>query len=218
MFIELLDVLRCIRPHEDSWLVGSFDALEDRHVIRGTLGCPVCSAEYPIRNGVVDFTERGASPGPASADRAGGEAASTESALRLAAMLGLAEAGGIAMLSGGRAGVLAEIEAVAPGVQLLVVNPVASLPRFASAVTTGRVLPVAAASVRAIALDAATGADLPQSEAVRVLKPGGRLVAPATVPVPGGVTELARDERDWVAERNAVETTGPVLRLTRRAP
>ncbi|MDE3054540.1 MAG: hypothetical protein KGJ70_11690, partial [Gemmatimonadota bacterium] len=39
--------------------------------------------------------------------------------------------------------------------------------------------------------------------AVETLRPGGRLVAPARLPVPAGVTELARDEAVWVAERDA---------------
>ena len=47
----------------------------------------------------------------------------------------------------------------------------------------------------------------------RQLAPGGRLVAPADAPVPNGVTELARDERQWVAERDAV----PALAELRRA-
>lgn len=220
MFIELLDVLRCVRPHEDAWLVGSFDALVDRHIIRGTLGCPVCSAEYPIRNGVVHFAGADAPVTGGETVRAQTEADAPEpeSALRLAALLGLAEPGGIAVLTGRWAGALEQIEVVAPGVLVLVVNPAASLPPLASAVTTGLVLPMAAGSVRAVALDSGTGAVVPGSEAVRVLKPAGRLIAPVAVPVPEGVTEIARDEHDWVAQRDATEATGPVLRLTRRVP
>ena len=220
MFIELLDVLRCVRPHEDAWLVGSFDALVDRHIIRGTLGCPVCSAEYPIRNGVVHFAGADAPVTAAGTERVQTEPspAGPESALRLAALLGLADPGGIAVLTGRWAGALEQNEVVAPGVQVLVVNPAASLPPLTSAVTTGLVLPMAGGSVRAVALDSGTGAGVPGSEAVRVLRPEGRLVAPVAVPVPEGVTEIARDEHDWVAQRDALEATGPVLRLTRRVP
>ena len=53
MFVELVDLLRCPRPHEDTWLVAAAEAMSGRHIVRGTLGCPVCEAEYPIRDGVV---------------------------------------------------------------------------------------------------------------------------------------------------------------------
>src|SRR5687768_8190638 len=113
MFIELLDTLRCVRAHEDSWLVGSFDELVDRHVIRGTLGCPVCGAEYPVRGGVADFRagdaggeRRAAAQGgdgsePSSPDTPGSAGPPDEAgAMRLAALLGLAEPGGVVILMG----------------------------------------------------------------------------------------------------------------------
>ena len=36
--------------------------------------------------------------------------------------------------------------------------------------------------------------------AARALRPGARLIAPASTSLPGGVAELARDARHWVAE------------------
>src|SRR5437764_7867842 len=56
VFIELIDLLRCVNAHEDTWLVASFRQVTNRMVIEGTLGCPICSAQYEITNGVVDFT------------------------------------------------------------------------------------------------------------------------------------------------------------------
>jgi hypothetical protein len=38
---------------------------------------------------------------------------------------------------------------------------------------------------------------------VAAITRGGRLVAPAQVPVPLGVEELARDDHEWVAEVRA---------------
>ncbi|MDF1505354.1 hypothetical protein, partial [Roseisolibacter sp. H3M3-2] len=40
--------------------------------------------------------------------------------------------------------------------------------------------------------------------ALRAPRHRGRLVAPAAAPLPDGVTELARDDAHWVAERDAV--------------
>ena len=56
MFIELIDQLRCINPHEDTWLVASFKTVSNRFVLEGSLGCPACSAQYPIRDGIADFS------------------------------------------------------------------------------------------------------------------------------------------------------------------
>src|SRR4051812_37196810 len=93
MFIELVDALRCPVPHEESWLVAAATRMEARHIVDGTLGCPVCSAEYPIRNGVVDFRRGG---GVVAAP----VASSAEQAMRMAALLDLADAQGFAVLLG----------------------------------------------------------------------------------------------------------------------
>ena len=244
MFIELLDTLRCVQPHEDAWLVGSFDELVDRHVIRGTLGCPVCSAEYPVRGGVVDFRpddERAGEPADASdaaafaaaggidaypslaatdvyrvADKLGEAAMPDDSAaVRLAAMLGLAEPGGIVVLMGHWTSSAPALEALTPGAQFLLVNPATPVFPFASAVRTREVLPIASGAVRAVAYDSAGNESITATQAARVIRQGGRLVAPATESLPEGVSELARDATQWVGERQA-DAGGPVLRLTRR--
>ncbi|MGH7648269.1 MAG: hypothetical protein ACREND_09140, partial [Gemmatimonadaceae bacterium] len=68
MFIEIVDAFRCTRPHELTWLVASADRLEDRDIITGELGCPVCGARYPIVAGVADFRDDAArDPAPAPA-------------------------------------------------------------------------------------------------------------------------------------------------------
>ena len=90
MFIELVDTLRCPTPHEESWLVLAASRMVARHVLEGTLGCPVCAAEFPIHEGVVDFRRAPAVPPVA------GEPADAEQAVRLAAFLGLGDAQGFA--------------------------------------------------------------------------------------------------------------------------
>jgi len=55
VFIELVDALRCPRAHEESWLVLAMSRIEGRHIQEGALGCPVCHAEYPIHEGIVDL-------------------------------------------------------------------------------------------------------------------------------------------------------------------
>lgn len=220
MFIELLDTLRCVRTHEDSWLVGSFDELVDRHVIRGTLGCPVCSAEYPIRGGVVDF--RGSGSAGADEPQSGASAESVvqtmpdeAAAWRLAALLDLSEPGGIVVLMGRWAAAAPSLESVATGGQFLLVNPTVPVFPFASAVRTETVLPLASGAARGVAHDPGGPPGVSTTEAARVLRAGGRLVAGGAEPVPDQVAEIARDASEWVGERRA-EAAGPVLRLTRR--
>jgi hypothetical protein len=48
------------------------------------------------------------------------------------------------------------------------------------------------------------------ADAARVLKPGSRLVAPASLPLHPALTELARDDTSVVAE-----AAGPLIRLSR---
>src|SRR5215218_3019294 len=94
MFIELVDALRCPIAHEESWLVAAAARMEYRHIVTGTLGCPVCHAQYPIERGVVDF-RRDRGPGTAS------QATPDErGATRLAALLDLTDGGGFAILLG----------------------------------------------------------------------------------------------------------------------
>jgi hypothetical protein len=49
---------------------------------------------------------------------------------------------------------------------------------------------------------------------VRVVRPGGRIVAPVHAPLPANVKELARDDRQWVAE--VTEVLSAPIRIQRR--
>jgi len=203
MFIELVDALRCPRPHEESWLVLAATRLEARHIREGTLGCPVCRAQYPIRDGVVDLRAVGDAR-PRASDAAGeAELVQHVPALDLAAMMNLADALGFAVLVGDwglHAHALLELEQLPP---LLLVDPpagVAIVPGL-SGVLAGEAFPLAAGAARAIAVDVAAPARL--ESAVLVTRAGGRIVAPARAVVPEGARELVRDEHVWVGEREA---------------
>lgn len=201
MHIDLLEHLRCPRGHEESWLVAAFDRMAGRHVVEGRLGCPVCEASYPIVAGVARFDERRESdphePSSAAADE--GEA------FRAAALLGLADGRGVAMLSGSWCRHAAKIVAVVADVHLLLldpdVRPEAEDSGTISAIVAPGRLPLAAGSLIGAALDEGEATPERLADAVRALRDGGRLVAPAAAPRPEGVSELARDERQWVAER-----------------
>lgn len=203
MFIELVDALRCPRPHEESWLVLAASRLEARHVLEGTLGCPVCHAQYPIRDGIVDLRSGGDERPLERTARDDPQLVPHVPALDLAAMLNLADALGFAVLVGewGRhAHALLELEQAPP---LLLVDPPAGVEIVPglSGVRAGAALPLAVGSARAVAIDGDEPVRL--ASGAQVTRAGGRIVAPARAIVPEGVRELVRDEHVWIGEREA---------------
>jgi uncharacterized protein YbaR (Trm112 family) len=212
MFIELIDVLRCPKVHEESWLVLASRRIDGRDVMDGVLGCPVCSAEYPIVEGVVRF----------AAD-SGGKAltvpSTEEEALRLAALLDLATPRGYAIITGALGNAAPYLRALTD-VQLLLVNPPQEI-EIGSGISGLRIdsdwtaLPLAQSSARAIALDDTTTPSQ-LAAALNVVRPAGRVLAPARLSLPDGASELARDDRQWLAERRAVVRESGIIPLERR--
>jgi uncharacterized protein YbaR (Trm112 family) len=197
MFIELVDALRCPVPHEESWLVAAAVRMEARHIVEGTLGCPVCSAEYPIHDGVVDFRR---SDGAIVAERVAGDA---EQAMRMAALLNLSDAQGFAVLLGAWGAQAHELASMVE-TPIVVVDPpldVVGAPGV-SVLRCDGVVPLAIGAARAMAID--DSSDERVASAVRATRAKGRVLAPLSVPVPAEVTELARDETMWVGERAAL--------------
>ena len=213
MFIELIDTLRCPTPHEESWLVLAADRMAARHVLDGTLGCPVCGAEYPIRDGVVDFRRTAAAP--AARARAG----DPEQAMRLAAFLGLDDALGFAVLMGDWGAHALELRGMVE-CPLILVDPPADVEAAPglSILRTDGPLPLAAGAARGIALDdgAAEGPPAERiASAVRATRVKGRVVGRVSLPLPVGVRELARDESEWVGEREPAASPLVTLHVRR---
>jgi uncharacterized protein YbaR (Trm112 family) len=209
LYIELIDLLRCPRIHEESWLVAAFHKMEHRFVIEGRLGCPVCASNYVITRGVADLREeQGAlfpDDGHAATD------ATDDHATRVAAMLGLIKPGSVAVLVGMDADLAGEIGELSQA-RVIALNsrsPQSRERENVGSVKSGSRFPLAAASVDGVMLDGGS----PESavaESLRVLKTGGRLVADAGLALGGSLRELARDDRYVVAE-----STGPLLSLSR---
>ncbi|MEJ7810058.1 MAG: hypothetical protein WKG32_06510 [Gemmatimonadaceae bacterium] len=216
MFIELVDSLRCVRPHELTWLVAVAERTEGRDIVRGTLGCPACQAEYLIVRGVVDFASGASgdgSPGEAAPDPDAAGAA--ELALHAAAFLDLVSPGGFVVLAGDWARAAPALAATVDGVHVLGLNPTLAL-ESGEGVSVARAtgtIPVRPGACRGIALDDDDGEAGYVEAAVAALRPGGRLIAPASCAVPPGIAMLARDERYWVGER---ERLAAITQLVRR--
>ncbi|MGQ0650634.1 MAG: hypothetical protein ACT4P7_24095 [Gemmatimonadaceae bacterium] len=210
MFIELVDALRCPNDHEDTWLVAAVEEFRGRYIARGSLGCPICHAQYRIENGEADFVGGTRPANPARTSRP----VSEDDLLRTRAFLNLVEPGGLVALVGSAAALATALAANSQNAVLLVNPSGAALEPGVSTLWIAERLPMAAGSLRA-----AMVGDPDQSAAVvrslvDALRTGARLVAPSAMPVPPGITELARDERQWVGAKTEVQSSG-LLQLQR---
>jgi hypothetical protein len=210
VFIPLVDILRCVNPHAETWLVASIERAEDRYIIEGTLGCPTCLAEYAIRDGVVYFTDALAKTPSIAPDES--------QAMRLAAALALTEPRMTAVLQGTWGAHAQFVRGVSPSQLMLLNPPHGTTSGDGVSVVVSEKIPLAQQSVDAIAVDESFGS-LDESGVVTLpaLKRGGRLLAPASTPMPHGFTELARDEDIWVARVDDREIiSAPILPTRRR--
>jgi hypothetical protein len=200
VFIELIDLLRCTKPHDETWLVAAFNTVSNRFVVEGRLGCPTCSAEYWIRDGVGDFSG-GVSLPACDSERAASGHSREELATRAGAYLNAIEAGATVVLGGLWAYAAHELSEMSD-VRVLALNAPSDV-KESERVGLLRVaseIPLAKGSVLGVALDAWFPEDIAES-AGRVVHPGGRVVGPAGSAVPSGFTVLAHDDKYWVAEK-----------------
>ena len=198
--IEMIDLLRCVNAHEETWLVASFREVTNRMVTEGTLGCPICSAEYEIRNGVVDFT-RGENIAECDAERQAASHRREELATRAGAYLDATQPATTIVLGGLWAYAAQELADIAD-VRVIALNPpreVKESERVGLARIAGAI-PLASESAHGVALDAwfKLGA---MNGAVRVTRPAGRIVGPVSFEAPAEVVVLAHDDNYWVAEK-----------------
>jgi len=200
VFIELLDQLRCINPHEPTWLVASFKAVTNRFVMEGTLGCPHCLAEYPIRNGIPDFSAGLEVPQPRS-DRPAAIHDREELATRAGAFLNVTEPGATVVLGGAWADAALELSVMTEA-RVLAINPKAGAEESETVglLHIGSEIPVAPGSLLGVALDASFPAET-VAAALKAVRAGGRIVGPVEIPPPSGLAILAQDEDYWVAQK-----------------
>jgi hypothetical protein len=203
VFIEMIDLLRCVNAHEDTWLVASFREVTNRMVVEGTLGCPICAAEYEIRNGVVKC----------DAERAGASHRREELATRAGAFLNATQPGTTIVL-GGLWSYAAEELARMADLRVIALNAPAEVVESerVGVLRIAARIPLATDSAHGVALDAwfqkAT-----VDEALRVTRPAGRIVGPAAFEHPTGAVVLAHDDSYWVAEK-----APEMIPLSRSAP
>ncbi len=191
MFIELTDHLICPGDHPEQYLVLLPGEMDGRRVVSGELGCPVCGRVVRVMEGAVEFS---APPPPASPSSLGAAA--------IAAFLGLSGPGGFVALAGSPAAAAPDLEALIPGVALVLVNPPAGTPDRASAsVLRADRLPLKRGSMRGVVVGPEFAAESRWiHEAERVTLPGLRIVAEGGHPS-DSLRLLGRTPGCWVAEK-----------------
>lgn len=206
MHIELIDLLRCPQAHEDSQLVAALYRLDGRIVIEGKLGCPVCGAEYSIRNGVALFgaeseSAAGTDTPPGGEMRPELASAHEPDGARVAAFLGLTRPGSVALLAGDWAGA-SDAAAKISGARIIALNgpPLDRGSKKIAEIRATPPIPLAERLLDGIALDEKHSTQLMLTEAARLLRSGGRLLAVSAVELPPQFAELARDASHVVAE------------------
>src|SRR5690348_11398585 len=116
MHIELIDLLRCPKDHEETWLVAALSAVQDRFVIKAKLGCPVCGASYLISNGIADLRIQ---PGNHPSPHAPSE---PDDPVRIAALLNLTRPGALAVLEGHHSSVAQSVSEMTE-TRIMAINP-----------------------------------------------------------------------------------------------
>ena len=180
MHLDLSELLACPSCGPRHGVVVSVDRIERRRVLEGFLSCPTCESRFPIRGGVIEFgKESGPEREPAAGEAGAGDEPGSDDALRLAALLDLREGGGFVLLGGGLYGAAAGTAELAPGVQLLALvgvrEAVVCAPRVSSAAGVSEVcLPLRDLRLRGAALRG--GGAVALAEAIRTVRPGGRVV------------------------------------------
>jgi hypothetical protein len=200
VFIELIELLRCVRRHDDTWLVASFNKVSHRFVEDARLGCPSCSAEYWIRGGVADFSEEKILP-ECEDERKAASHRREELATRAGAYLEATEPGATIVLGGVWAYAAQELSEMAE-VRVIALNAPSEVKESETVglVRVASEIPLAAGSVLGVAFDAWFPAKIVES-AVRVVRPGGRIVGPTVIQATSELSVLAHDDRYWVAQK-----------------
>ena len=194
MHLDFIDLLRCPAEHPETYLVAAPAELDDRSIVRGTLGCPKCSREYAIEDGVVFLSQQ--DPRAAASTLVANE----YEALRCAALLDLQGGPGLAVLEG-EFGVLAPSIVDSLDVHLLLFNPPRTVRHGVrySIVVADQHFPFATQRARGVALYSSSS-ESTVATAASLVRNGGRLVAPVQATLPANARLLAADDRHQVAE------------------
>lgn len=228
MFLELAEALDCPSCRSSVGLVAFATDTQDRRVIQGWLGCPLCELEFPIDGGSIDFSGI-AGPDVATEVEFGERIPPTaplqwaespsDQVVRLAAMLGLGDRDGMVLLLGpGLSSSAVQLTKLAERIEVLCwfdnrksVESLMTLEELVTGVNpmVGALVsswPFRTGSLNGIALLSPVVSDLPEVE--RCAGSGARLVVinptedDVVILEERGFTRVAYDNSAWVGERD----------------
>ncbi len=197
MLLELTEILRCPRDHEESYLICAPVTMDGRDVVRGGLFCPVCRREYAIIDRVAWFAPP-VDPAPAA-----GGAASELTPEAVLTFLDLQGHGGVLLTLGGAGRLASGIARLLPGVAVAAVNPpVVAADGSASVIHSPAGFPVRQRTVRAAVVGPDQDAQWLARAAASVLH-GLRIIVEDESAEPPGFVELARGAGVFVGEKRS---------------
>jgi uncharacterized protein YbaR (Trm112 family) len=179
MHILLTDVLTCPRCGPGLGLVLLADRIDERRVLEGWLGCANCREQYPVRGGAADLRT-----GPLASTPESEVPDVNEAAVRVAALLGLANARGNVLVAGPGAKIAPALAALLPEAEVVALSPEpAPGPETpgVSRIAAGPALPFRGRTLRGAALTGGADAAL-LAEGLRVVAPGARVLVEGAAP------------------------------------
>ncbi len=200
----LADRLTCSRCGPDFGLILLAHEVAERRVIQGLLGCPNCREKYPVSGGFGDLRPP---PRSLTEDSMPGPAGDPDSALRLAALMGVSEGHGHVLIAGPLAPLAPELRDLVPTIEFVAQDmSMRSVPEAVGVtrIAAGKMLPFVSSCMRAVALGGEEGISL-IADGARVLIRGGRLVlncedeTSAAEMEKTGLSVLLQEDGWWVA-------------------
>lgn len=194
MFLELTEHLKCPGDHREEYLVVATGAMKERAIVFGTIGCPVCKAEFLVVNRVARFGE------PEISAASGALPLGAEA---VQALLGLASPGGFVVLVGSGAALAGELAGLMEGVHFVGINAPESIVAapFLSLLVGRSVIPLKEAMARGVVIGAEHATEPWLAEGARVLLRGQRLVVLSEAVPPAGIEEMAVGQGTWVGRK-----------------
>ena len=195
MFLELAEYLKCPTDHAEEPLIVATGAMKGRSIVFGTIGCPVCHAEFVIVNRIAQFD------GPARAAPPPADRLPETDAVH--ALLGLASPGGYVVLLGSAARLADGLAQQLEGVHFIGVCAPDDVEAGAhlSLLSCTTKIPLRSAMARGVVVGAERAEPEWLAEAVRVVLPGQRVVVLRDDVSVDGVERLAAGQGMWVGKR-----------------
>jgi len=194
MHIELTELMRCPKGHDEAFLVLATAVMKGRHVQGGILGCPVCRVEVPVVKGVAMFSRESGNSG---------KPGKVPSADALQALLGLSNAGGTIAMVGSAGGVANELASLLGGTHVICIDAPEGMSHSdqVSHVVWDSGIPLKKNSARGVVIGSEMAREPWLSEAGRIVLKGLRVVVLGGAAKVEGLQTMAQSPDAWVGQK-----------------